>query len=405
MRRAHQILIAAFAFLLLLPLLQKSFHLLPRARLGGVEATLAWPDWTLRAWFDGTVQPAFEQKFNQRLAVRPHLIKSWNQLHYSLFGALPKRPGGEDIVIGRDRHLYEQPYLRAYNRRGRTRETTLRARCAELRALQDQLQARHIAFLLVIAPSKVEILPAFVPAGLLEPGRAERRTDYDRMRPLLQEAGVHVLDAHAAFLDWKSDTAHPLFSRTGTHWNYYSAGLITARMLQALEQQAGRNLVDLAVGPVRVDHTPEGTDGDLLELLNIWGWPSLWDRQSFAVPQVHPELRVTPDPAAIKPRLLLVGDSFCLTLAEVLEKADACAQLDVLYYFNRTIAYPARDRRGIPLDRAAFSAEAALAGRDAVVIEISEHRMAEVGYGFVDAVRLQLGNGTARPLQAAAPPP
>ena len=364
-----------------------------------------WPRWTLRGWLDGSLQPAFEQAFNQRLPIRPHLIKSWNQLHYSLFGFLPPRRDGDAIVIGRDRHLYEQPYLNVYNRPGRARPAALRAAAGRVRALQDALHARGLGFLLVIAPSKVEILPEFVPADLLAPDRAARQTDYDRFLPLLREAGVHLLDGHADFLARKADSPYPLFSRTGTHWNYYGAGLVVARILQAIEQQTGRNLPDLQVGSVTVDPTPAGTDDDLLELLNIWGWPSLWDRQSFVVPQVHPTFRLAPDPQAAPARLLLVGDSFCLTLAEVLEQARACAQLDVLYYFNRTITYPATDRRGVPLDRATFDLAATLSGRDAVIIEISEHRMAELGYGFVEAALRQLAAPAAGSLQPAPPPP
>lgn len=405
MKRSHQLCAAAFALLLALPLLQKSLHILPRAKLGGVETPQEWPRWTLRGWLDGSLQPAFEQAFNQRLATRPHLIKSWNQLHYTLFGFLPSRPDGESIVIGRDRYLYEQPYLRVYNRPGRARRTALRPLAARLRQLQDALHARGHGFLLVIAPSKVEIYPEFVPPHQLAPDRAARQTDYDRLLPLLREAGVHLLDGHADFLAAKAEAPHPLFSRTGTHWNYYGAGRVVARMLQIIEQQTGRNLPDLVMGPVREDRTPAGTDDDLLELLNTWGWPSLWDRQSFAVPQLHPSFRLTPDPAARPARLLLVGDSFVLTLAEVLETSRACAQLDVLYYFNRTITYPATDRRGTPLDRATFDLASALAGRDAVVIEISEHRMAEVGYGFVEAALRQLAAPAAGSLQPATPPP
>jgi hypothetical protein len=396
MRTIRILLIAGFLFWLALPALQRSLHLLPRVTLGGTQTAVAKPDAALKSWFDGSFQTAYERYYNYRFPLRPLLIKSWNQLYYTLFGVVPPRKGGTRLVVGKDNTLFEEAYLRTYNRNDNRTEDDLRSVCRRVRAFQDALQARHIAFLLVIAPSKVEFYPERVPDERIVPGRAQRRTVYDKMAPLLREAGVNLLDAHDWFLQMKATAPYPLFPKGGTHWNQYGAALVAGRILKEMERQTGRNYPDIVIDRVVTNRKAEGADSDLFALLNLWGGFTFWKRASFAGVEVHPDLRPDPDPTAIKPNLLFVGDSFCLTLTAIMDRLDCYRQRDTYYYFKRAFSYRTpepgrliargREDDGVPLVHETLDVADALEGRDGVVIELNEEWLPKIGFGFIEFV-------------------
>ena len=396
MKAIHTVLAIVFAAFLALPTAQKVFRILPSSTLGGVEDAVERPAWTLAGWFDGTLQPSIENRYTFRFPLRPHLVKSWNQLQYALCGTPPRHTTGTQVVIGRDNYLYEQPYIRTYNGNCGLAKADLKTTCTKVRRAQDILKARNIGFLLVIAPSKVEIYSEFVPAAMLTPGRHTRKTAYDRIVPLFREAGVNTLDMHAQFLEWKPTAPHPLFPKGGVHWNYYGAALTANRILDELRTQTGREFPRIVVAGVTTNATPEGSDGDLFNLLNLWGDFSLRSSASFRGVEVHPALRLEAVPSAVKPDLLIVGDSFALTLTEVMDRVRLYDRRDTLYYFNRIISYVqpgtgdprdlATRQAGVPIDRRAFSIEDALRGRDAVIIEVNEQWLPKIGFGFIEAV-------------------
>lgn len=391
----HLLLTAGFVLLLAVPTVQKSVTLVPPTWLGGVEEKIARPEWTMRGWLDGRYQDTVERRYRQRFSLRGHMVKTWNQLHYALFGRPPRRPAGTEIVIGVDNYLFEESYIQTYNRPGRVRDATLREVSHRVRAAQDLLAARGIACLVVISPSKVEILPELVPPGWLQPGRAERKTVYDRMMPLLREAGVRHLDFHALFQEWKRESDQPLFPKAGTHWNYHAAARAAGLILDTLETQSGRPFPGLAITGVTTNDQPAGTDRDLLDTLNLWGDFSLRRSASFRGRELHPHLELVRGPDERRPNLLFVGDSFALTLTEVLDRVGLCGQRDTLYYFKRILRYrhpdaappagpvPPADE---PFDPTAFDLEAALRGRDAVILEINEQQLPNIGFGFVEAL-------------------
>lgn len=396
MKKLNILIAVSFVVLLALPTAQKVFKFIPGTSLGGVENAVKRPVWTLAGWFDGSLQDAVERRYAFRLALRPHGVKTWNQIHYAMFGMLPPRKQGTQIAVGSDNHLFEFAYIQTYNRHNTTDEADLKRACANTRRVQDLLSQRNIGFLLLIAPSKVEVYPELVPAALLTPGRNERTSAYDRLAPLLREAGVNVLDMHAQFLDWKQTSPYPLFPKGGVHWNYYSAALVADRVLEELGAQTGRTFPRIRVDRVVTNSIPEGTDDDLFKLLNLWGGFSLWSSSSFRGVEVHPELRLEVAPDAIRPNLLIVGDSFALTLTEIMDRVRVYDRRDTLFYFKRIFSYTpsvaadsgerAARQAGVPLDRDSFDMGAALHGRDAVVIEVNEQWLPQIGFGFIDAV-------------------
>jgi len=360
--------------ILWLPTLERAFGLFPHVPLYGAEQKPDEVRFGAKTWFDGTYAAKYEPWFNYRLGLRSYLVRTWNQLDFSLFRMVPSQAGSR-VVIGRNGMLYEHVYVEHYNRPGQAGDEMLQRIAQRTRRLQDELQERGIAMLVVIAPSKVEVYPENVPDGLLRPGRNERKTSYEAIVPLLAENGVNVLDGARLFKEWKAESPYPLFPLTGVHWNYVGAARVIQLIMQELERQTGKKLPRIEIERVEVTDQIRGTDNDLGELLNTWTC------KFEAGPQYHPAVRRVADDSTFVPDILFIGDSFVHTLNDLMDEHRLYRRRDTLYYHKRrfTTEHP----KGVAYDRKSFDMEHELLGRDAVVLEINEYWMPDIGFGFV----------------------
>ncbi|MGD9613528.1 MAG: hypothetical protein AB7V22_11590 [Kiritimatiellia bacterium] len=364
-----------FSLALALPLVQMATGLPGDAPLAGMETAAPAPVRSPAAWWNGALQREFDAWLGQRLGFRGALVRTANQIHYALFDELATT-GGDKVVPGRAGWFYEKVYVDAFRRGGAAAAFELRRRSAELKRLQDRLAQDGIAFHLVIAPSKAEIYPEFLPAAADAPGRARRRSVYEDMIGVLQADGVHVLDAHRLFADWKrAPGAPPLFPKGGTHWNHYGAVRVAALLLERLAERTGRDYPAVDVVGAVVDRKIRPPDNDLGELAN------LWQRRSLAGPQVHPQVEIRR--GTCRPDVLFIVDSFGAQLVEWLQRQRLVARHDTYFYNSRHFAWPRkRDAADAAAPRRAGLER--LAGRDAVVVEAVEVLLPTVGHGFVE---------------------
>ena len=362
-----------FSLLLALPLVQMRTGLPPDYPLAGVESTATPPAVGRSAWWNGTMQAEFDAWINQRIGLRGLLVRTANQANFSLFRELPQRSGTQ-VLLGRDGMLFEKVYVDAYNRSGRRPGWELRNISSSTRRLQDRLAQDGIAFLLVIAPSKAEIYPEFLPESADVAGRPERRSNYQNFLVNLKADGVNLVDAHELFLEWKTEPGTPrLFSNGGTHWNEYGAARIVGEIMRRLRELTGKDLPAVRIAGAITNRTIVGEDNDLGELAN------LWTGRPLAGPQVHPVAEV--QAGSHLPDLLFIGDSFVFTLTNFMDRHGLYRKRDTYYYYNRQYFYP--EAPNAALDKRQLDLLAELRGRDAVVIEVGEYWLPRVGFGFV----------------------
>lgn len=395
MRTLTRLFAVIYVAVLWMPTLQRAFHLFPEPQLYGSEQKPESVQLSVKTWFDGTYSAKYEPWFNYRLGLRSYLVRTYNQLDFTLFRMVPRQEGSQ-VVIGKEGMLYEQVYVQRYNRANKTSDEKLRRIARRVRQLQDELQQRGIALLVVIAPSKVEIYPENVPDGMLKPGREQRKTPYDAITPLLQEYGVNHIDGHRLFKAWKKDYPYPLFPLTGVHWNYLGAARIIELIMQDLERLTGKKLPQIEIEDVKVDNQIRGTDNDLGELLNVWTCGELlniWTFKKDAGPQHHPVIRRIADESTRVPDILFVGDSFVHTLNDLMDEHELYQRRDTLYYHKRR--FTKGGAKGTGYDRASFDMEKELLGRDALVLEINEYWMPDIGFGFVKDALAFFGKGDA----------
>ncbi len=365
-----------FALALLLPLIHSATGWPADLPLRGVEDAVPPPDLRWGAWWDGDMQTGIDTWLNRHIGLRGRWVRAANQIRYSLFRELP-RGSGTKVVPGRQGYLFEKGYVDAYRQAGRSPESEWRATSAAVRRLQDRLAEDGIAFLLVIAPSKAEIYPEFLPKDADVAGRPFRRSNYENAIGTLRQDGVNVLDAHQLFLDWKQEAGTPpLFTQSGTHWNHYAIARVAGQLMERLRDLTGKDLPSLRVTGAEIDREIVGADNDLGDLAN------LWSRRQLAGPQIHPVLEALP--GTEPPDILFVCDSFGLRLTDLMTRNRLYRRQDTYYYYATHAAWP-RPRAPSPeMDQRKQDLPGELAGRDAVVIVEVETFLPRIGFGFVD---------------------
>jgi len=169
------------------------------------------------------------------------------------------------------------------------------------------LSTRGIRLVLFPVPDKAALQPAELSARLERSGAPAVNPDYPRLVVELERAGVAVFDPTPARLDVD---AEPRFLRQDTHWTpewmEETAGAL-ARFL------ASRGLLGPSVAPRSFPTVSKTVSrvGDIVDMLRLPEWQSLYLPQTVTVHEVHTAdgalFAPTPGPTS---EVLVLGDSF-----------------------------------------------------------------------------------------------
>jgi len=378
-----RLIIALAVLLLFIPEVQMKFHLVSETPLVGVVDDVSRPTLTRGTWFDGSFQTVFTEWFEHRFGFRSYLIKTDNEINWRLFDSVSAKTHTR-LVRGLGSYLFEYAYIDEYVRRPFISDEILHTRAEQLARAYRLLKNQGIAFLFVISPSKASIYPEYIPPAYRLDENIEQRRAYDRFLLLLDELSVPYVDGHAILAEVKAQGIYPVFAKGGTHWNYYSACVVVDGIIKELEVQNYTIYRHTQCDPPMVDTTPIGTDKDLEELLN------LWDASSFQSLAPHPSLVVKKPRDDHEPRILFVGDSFSHTLRRIMN-GRTTNHSELLYYFERRMVYD----DGVESSRTddVRDVERNFGNTDAVIVEINESSIEEIGFGFLEYLADALPNG------------
>jgi alginate O-acetyltransferase complex protein AlgJ len=327
---------AAFcAFLLLLPLgtawnlaveqSHPSLAIKIGPKLGGVTYdTPVMLSWTsLR---DGSFQKAVSSRVTDAMPVRPLLIRLNNEIRFRLFGDVT----APDIVRGANGHLIERVYLDDYCGRTEGMGATFAADILpKLKDIQNYYEKRGGVFVYVVSPSKAAHLPEYfvdrVPCPSTPAARAQLLPDYVGA---LRQAGIHVVDTASLIHSLKGSYPFDLFPQGGVHWNDVAGARAVSAIVDAINQQAGREMIPPFKFTYALSGVASGADRELVDLLNVF-FPPL----GYQTPKVsfQPSVPCAQSPARDL-NVVMVGSSFGHLPARIMGEANCLERLQLYYY-------------------------------------------------------------------------
>jgi hypothetical protein len=129
-----------FSLCLALPLVQMTIGWPPDIPLAGAESPVPPPTLAMGAWWNGTMQAEFDTWLAQRIGLRGVLVRTANQIQFSLFRELAKR-GGTQVFAGPGWIPFREG-LRGRLQRGREAARERAAACERLDAQTAGLPGR-----------------------------------------------------------------------------------------------------------------------------------------------------------------------------------------------------------------------------------------------------------------------
>ena len=338
--RTQTILFALTAVLLFASMLQNIFNLPIFKPLKGVVVEEAKPEFTFRNCCDGSFQQQVEPYLKQHLGCREPLIRLYNQYLWDCYGKTPVTEG--QVTFGKDGWMYEpwvvadhyQRQFRYYASDSTQMATMLSEEAQRVLQLQEILDSYGIKLFVCLVPAKDLICPEYLPENQdtrldNEPKISARffnEEEYTRI-------GVNHLNLEQWFLQIKDTADFMLFPKTGTHWSRYAALQGADTLIRYMEHLGNINMHNLVIGP-RYLHRAIDPDDDLESLLNLMRplpRPKYW----------YADVKADDDTTAVKPKIIVIGDSFWWTIAAQLPFGEFFSE-SPYWYYNSTVYYDPR---------------------------------------------------------------
>ena len=357
--------------LLALPAIQGLFAPLRIKPLQGAIEEPDTPALGLKAWWDAAFQLQAEAWLNHHVGFRPLWIRTNNQINYSLFN----KAGARGVVVGKQRYLFEENYIKAYYGSDFIGKDSIGRRMDRLEFISETLQRQGKLLLLVFAAGKGSYYSEYIPEDRVQ----ERGTTNHQI--YLQEAqrrGIPVLDFHTYFLEQKNTSAYPLYPQYGIHWSEYGMALAGDSLIRRIEQQCGWRLPRISWDRVEWKQ-PRGADCDIAGGMNL-----LWNMKSF--PMAYPELQFESDKGKQRPAVLVISDSFYWGLFNF--GISRSFNPGHFWFYNHEV-YP--KQLGVERTVKQLKLLEEIARHDVVVIMATEATLPKLGWGFIESASTELG--------------
>jgi hypothetical protein len=345
---------------------------LPLTGLYGATEYQKQPSLSWRSWLDRSFQRDFAAWFAENIGpAREVFIRIDNGIYALAFSkTLSSGIGDTQVIVGKDWVLYERGYIREFCGKP-DHEIDFAPIVRLVRETQQKLARHHIAFAMMISPSKAAIYPQFIPEFLCLTGPSGERL-YDRLLPLITDQNLPIIDGHRMLTTAIKTAAWPLFPHYGTHWNAYGVFPVIERLITVIEAQIGRPLVHLSLERVDVDDLPTGQDADIGRVLNL-------PFRMRYYPSPHAVFRHTTTGSPLQ--AIFIGSSFLDNPLTILVD-NGVIERSYFYYYDSAVrrvdkAFENADHAFPTVENASAKADLHdhLPEVDAVVVEVNEDNL------------------------------
>lgn len=282
-------------FLLVFPFIQAQFKLIKEKPLKGAVTIAANVKPTIKGWFNTDYQVKKEEYLNDAFGFRSTFVRINNQIAFSLF----KKANARGVIVGKEKYLFEESYIKAWYGQDLIETDTISRRMKQLKVIQDTLALRKKTLILVLAADKGSYFPEYFPAQY---DTVKGPTNYETYVRYASENGINLIDFNRYFLENKTISRFPLYSKYGIHWTFYGSCLAADSILSFIEKARQIDMPDFKWSVIDLKKA-RGDDYDIGAGLNLI---FKLKREKLAYPRIYFE----PENGKTKPSVLVIADSY-----------------------------------------------------------------------------------------------
>lgn len=223
------------------------------------------PQFTWHGALNGSYQESLEEYLDANLGLRGILIKSGNQMAYTLFN----KSTHDSECIGKNKQLYELEYI--YKKMQYIEPVTkqyIDELIEKLGDLQTKLKMNGTDLFIFITPSKAEIYPEDIGWIYKKCAPEQKESSYNQLVAGLQKSEIPYFDGADYTNQLKNNEGKKVFALTGTHWTQTTGATVASQLIKELERNFGYDMTEFTVSEEMTD-IPTDPDADIFNLLNI----------------------------------------------------------------------------------------------------------------------------------------
>lgn len=354
----------------ILPIFQQFQPFIRYKSLDGEYTILDKPKFLWNNWFQGEFQEKCQDYINDNIGFRPWFIRTYNQVYYSLFSS----SANNKIIKGREGYLYEKIYIESYLGLDYIGDKRMDTLFYKMNNLRDTLNKLNKELIIIIAPSKADFFPEFIPKSYLN--LQKKNTNYKEIRTRLSKFSYPFIDFNLWFKSVKDSGDYTLFNNNGIHWSNYAEFLvmdsISNYVSKTLDKSLRRPVLD-SLFEVKSKDTYR--DNDIGKALNLF-W--IKDDLKLGKPVFHFE----------KPkdslRAMVIGDSFVWGLYNM----ELCNMVfdrgEFWYYFHNVYPEDYSEGGNIPKFVPLLDIKQEIDKFDIIIIIQTPPNLVYLGFGFIE---------------------
>ncbi len=352
----------------LLPFLQSTFTFVKVEALGGVSA-IQTKDTILDTenWFSGRYAELEQDYLTNNFGFRETAIRLQNQIQYNLF----HKTTAEDVILGKNNYLFELKYIKAYNGFDYIGAAYLSDKLQKMKFIQDTLAKLNKTFIFIIAPSKADFFPEYIPDKYKT---NSTKTNYKEIKSLIKNYDINYIDYNLMFSRLKATSKYALYPYAGTHWSEYGNIVALDSLKHYIETHTKYVLPNMDYLEIKLSDGYGGTDNDMGKAINLLFPPDYGEL-------AYPNVKFTETKNTNKPNLLMVSDSYWMSIYYSNRPNQLFKKHSFWYYYNVSYDYNQETEGKSPLD---LNLKDELLKQDIICVMCTEPNLKSIGSRFVD---------------------
>ncbi|MCK9453211.1 MAG: hypothetical protein M0Q90_16060 [Bacteroidales bacterium] len=368
--------------MMILPFIQQTFDVPKIRQLKGAFTVPQKPKWYLDNFLESSYQDSLNTYIEHHIGYRPHLVRLYNQLQYSLFDTV----NAQGVIVGKEGYLFELNYIKAMYGLDYVGDEKVNADIEKTAAVNDWLNANDKQLIVVLAPGKGSYFPEFIPANY-QPDSIGKQ-NYTAYYNGLREEQVDVIGGNDWFAAIKDSSRYALFPKAGIHWSYYGLGLVFDSVFKLMENHFQTDFIDFELGNIQLTNKLRSPDRDLWEGMNI-----IFPPDDYAMP--YPEFQFEVKNESEMPSVITVADSYYWQWFGG-SYATRGFKDNSFWYYNKQIFFPDNTP---PKDISQVDLFDYIADNDVILLIQTDANMNRFGFGFIDDVYELIKDGGTEALQ------